>query len=250
MRKTVNMIKAITTSILLLSLILINSLSAQLEIGTDYNSSYIWRGFDLNPREKPILAPWLAYNLGNTGLYVEAYGIFSFQDKEVNEFDLTLSYTYSGIKKIQLTGGIIHYGWYFAEDFQFNKDTSHEIFLQVEVTDLPVSPSFNIYYDFTNGDGFYAELEAEFFFQALKSFGINAYGSLGYNGGQWLPDDTDTGFSDLNLKFEFPISLGDLQITPFVQGTLVLLEVIGHKSYFFWGLSLCLFPGLSAAKSL
>ena len=156
----------------------------------------------------------------------------------MNEFDFTLSYTYTGFKKIQLTGGIIHYGWYFAEDFQFNKDTSHEIFVQVEMVELPVSPSFNIYYDFTNGDGFFAEIEAEFCHQIWEEFGVSIYGSLGYNGGQWLPEEADPGLSDLNLKINFPISIDQLQITPFVQGTFVLLEAISHKSYFLGGLSL------------
>lgn len=243
MRKTENIIKAITTSIFLLAVMLLNSLYAQLEFGAEYNSSYIWRGFDLNPREKPILTPWLAYNLGETGLYLEVCGIFSFQDKEINEFDFTLSYTYSGFKKIQFTGGIIHYGWYFAEDFQFNKDTSHEIFVQIEMLDLPVSPSFNVYYDFTNGDGLYTELEAELSFQVWKTFGINIYGSLGYNAGQWLPEEADPGFSDLNLKINFPTPLDQLQITPFVQETFVLLEALGRKSYFLFGLSMSCFFG-------
>ncbi|MBN2246512.1 MAG: hypothetical protein JW755_11780 [Candidatus Aminicenantes bacterium] len=238
MRNTINISKTITTSILLLILIFINPLYAQLEIGTEYNSSYIWRGFDLNPRKKPILSPWLAYNLDNTGIYMELCGIFSFQDKELNEFDFILSYTYPGLKQIQLTGGIIHYGWYFSEDFHFRYDTSHEIFIQIEVIDLPVRPSFNIYYDFTNGDGFYTELEAEHSFQVWKTFGINVYGSLGYNAGQWLPKEADPGFSDLNLKIEFPVSIGSLQIKSFVQETFVLLEALGRKSYFFWGLSL------------
>ena len=214
-----------------------------MEIGTEYNSSYIWRGFDLNPRKKPILTPWLAYNLGQTGLYQEACGVFSFQDKEVNEFDLTLSYTYSGLKRIQLTGGIIHYAWYFAEDFQFRYDTSHEVFIRIKIVDLPIIPSLNVYYDFTNGDGFYIELESEFSPQIWKEFGVNIYGSLGYNGGQWLAEEADPGFSDLNLKINVPLSLGRFQITPFVQETFVLLEAIGRKSYFLYGLSMSCFFG-------
>lgn len=185
MRKSKNNRNAVVNSILLLILILANPIYAQLEIGTEYNSSYIWRGFDLNPREKPILSPWLAYNWGNTGLYleVEVCDIFSFQDKDVNEVDFILSYTYSGFKKIQLTGGIIHYGWYFTEKFQFNNDTSHEIFVQAEIVDLPIAPSLNVYYDFTNGDGFYVEQEAEFHLQIWKDSGVRTYGSLGYNAG-------------------------------------------------------------------
>lgn len=241
MRKSKINRNALVNSILLLVLILAYPIYAQLEMGIEYTSSYIWRGFDLNPREKPILTPWFVYNLGQTGLYLETCGIFSFQDKEVNEFDFTLAYTYSGFKQIQLTGGIIHYGWYFAEDFQFQYDTSHEIFVQAKIIDLPITPTLNLYYDFTNGDGFYAELEAEFGFLIWKEFGVNAYGSLGYNGGQWLPKDAGPGFSDLNLKINFPLSIGRLQINPFIQETFVLLEAIGRKSYFLWGLSLYYF---------
>jgi hypothetical protein len=243
MKKTKSIGNAVAKSILLFSLILTFPLYGQLEIGNEYNSSYIWRGFDLNPREKPILTPWLAYNLGQTGLYLEACGVFSFQDKEVNEFDFTLSYTYSGFKRIQLTGGIIHYGWYFAEDFQFRYDTSHEVFFRTKIVDLSIIPSLNVYYDFTNGNGFYIELEAEFSHQIWKEFGVSIDGSLGYNGGQWLAEEADPGFSDLNLKINVPLSIDRFQITPFVQETIVLLEAIGRKSYFFFGLSMSYFFG-------
>jgi len=181
--------------------------------------------------------------LGQTGLHMEACGIFSFQDKEVNEFDLVLSFTYPRFKKVQFTGGIIHYGWYFAEDFQFHYDTSHEIFVKAKIVDLPVTPSLNVYYDFTNGDGFYFELEAEFLLQIWKKLGVSAYVSLGYNGGQWLTEEASPGLSDLNLKIDFPISIGRFQITPFIQETFVLLEAIGRKSYFLFGLSMSYYFG-------
>ena len=243
MKKIKNIKNILTLILLLLGVIPVHPLLAQLDIGIEYSSSYIWRGFDLNPREKPILTPWLAYNLGQTGIHLEACGIFSFQDKEINEFDFILSYTYPGFKQIQLTGGIIHYGWYFAEDFQFKYDTSHEVFFQAKIIDLPITPSLNVYYDFTNGDGFYAELEAKFGFQIWKEFGVSTYGSLGYNGGQWLAEEVDPGFSDLNLKIDFPISIGRILATPFIQKTYVLLEAIGRKSYFLYGLSMSYFFG-------
>jgi hypothetical protein len=223
---------------LLLAVVLVRPARAQLEVGVEYSSSYVWRGFDLNPKEKPILVGGAAYGFGRTGIALEAWGIFSFADREVNEFDLVLSYTYPGLKSVELTGGLIHYGWYFAEDFRFRYDTSHEAFLRAVLTVLSFQPSLEVFYDFTNGDGLYARLGAEQSFHLWKTLGLKVRGSLGYNGGQWLAEEAEPGFSDLNLSLELPVRLGNLRLVPFFHETFVLLEAIGRRSYPIYGLAL------------
>jgi hypothetical protein len=236
--KNPRFLTALGAASLLLAAVLVRPARAELEVGVEYSSSYIWRGFDLNPNQRPIVVGGAAYGFGRTGIALEAWGIFSFADREVNEFDLVLSYTYPGLKSVELTGGLIHYGWYFAEDFRFGYDTSHEAFLRAVLTGLPFRPSLEVFYDFTNGDGLYARLGAEQSFRLWKMLGLRVRGSLGYNGGQWLAEGAEPGFSDLDLGLELPVGLGRLRLVPFFRETFVLLKAIGRRSYSVYGLAL------------
>ncbi len=220
-------------------ILLLNSsaLQAQFSTSMDYSSSYIWRGFDLNPTKKPVLQPSIGYEFGRSGLNLKIWGSFSFYDKEANEFRLIFSYAYSGLKNIALSGGLIHYGWYFAEDFDFGYDTSHEVFVRARMLEIPLEPALTVFYDFTNGKGFYILLQAESSFRFTKSLGASLWGSLGYNGGQWLAEGADPGLSDCDLGLDIPVSLGKFDIVPFFRTTFVLLDAIGKKTYFWYGLS-------------
>jgi len=205
-----------------------------------YLSSYIWRGFDLNPRHWPVVQPSVFFKFGDSGLALQMKGIFSFHDREVNEFNGVLSYSLTVRDAVRLTGGLIHYGWYFSEDFSFGYDTSHEIFISTAFPTVPLHPALTLYYDFHNGDGLYVELKAGHFFPLRKWLGIRASGTLGYNGGQWLTDRADSGLSDLDLMVEIPVKLGPVSLTPFIRYTSVLLEAIGKESFPRYGLTISL----------
>ena len=94
------------------------------------------------------------------------------------------------------------------------------------------------YYDFANGDGLYLDLRAEHAFRIGDVLGVRILGSIGYNGGQWLAEETSSGFSDLNYGIDFPVSLGPFRIVPFVRHTTVLLDAPGGTAYFRYSLSL------------
>jgi len=113
----------------------------------DFSSRYIWRGFDLNPQNKPVLQPSITYSFGDSGLAVNVWGSFSFENKELNELDLTLSYDFSISEKLSLSIGFIHYGWYFGEVFSFEDDTTQELFVSVGFPKILFSPNISLYYD-------------------------------------------------------------------------------------------------------
>ncbi|MFC2162031.1 hypothetical protein ACFLRX_10315, partial [Acidobacteriota bacterium] len=153
----------------------------------------------------------------------------SFVNKDLNEFDLTLSYVTDLSRDVSLTGGFIHYGWYFANNFKFNENTSQEVFLSIESPTVFLHPSLSVYYDFTSGEGIYLLLGINHSVPLFQKLGAKLSASLGYNGGQWLVKETDPGFSDLNFGLTLPVKNGQFQVSAFTNYTIVLLDAIGKK---------------------
>jgi uncharacterized protein (TIGR02001 family) len=226
------------TVLLCLLGLLCTNLKADIQFQADLVSRYIWRGFDLNPYKKPVFQPSMTYEFGKGGLSLDVWMSFSFVNKELNETNLTLAYTRKLTDQFSLKAGLIHYGWYFAPNFRFEDDTSHEVFAGVEMPEIVLRPAVTIFYDFTNGDGFYALLETEYSFQPVTFLETSLFASLGYNGGQWLAKETDPGFSDLNIGISLACAWKEFRIIPFANYTIVLLEAIGKENHFWFGISL------------
>ncbi len=214
------------------------NLKAEVVHQVDVASRYIWRGFDLNPHKKPVIQPSIDFAFGQSGFSLNLWSSISFVSKDLNEFDLTLSYTTDLSKDVSLAAGLIHYAWYLAENFKFEDDTSHEVFLSIESLTVFLHPSLSIYYDFTAGDGIYFLLEIGHSFPLFEKLGADLSASLGYNGGQWLAEESDTGFSDLNFGLTLPFQTGPFQIAAFANYTIVLLDAIGEENHFWFGISL------------
>jgi uncharacterized protein (TIGR02001 family) len=213
-------------------------LSADFYFQADFATRYIWRGFDLNPYKKPVLQPSIEYSLGNSGLSLDLWMSFSFENKELNETDLTLTYSGKLSEQFSFKAGLIHYGWYFAPNFRFEDDTSHEIFASLGMPEIVFQPEVTIFYDFTTGDGLYILLETGYSCEPVSSLKTSLSASLGYNGGQWLAEETDPGFSDLNIGLSLAYAWNDFQIIPFANYTFVLLEAIGKENHFWFGISM------------
>jgi uncharacterized protein (TIGR02001 family) len=208
----------------------------------DFVSRYIWRGFDLNPEKEPVFQPSLEYEFGESGLSMNLWMSFSFVNKELNETDLTLSYTQRLLEKFSLQAGLIHYAWYFTPHFQFEDDTSHEIFAGLGMPEVFFQPAVTLFYDFTNGDGIYVLMESEYSFEPMRDVETSIHASLGYNGGQWLPEGEEPGFSDLNIGVSLSYALNAFRILPFANYTFVFLDAIGKQNHFWVGISLIYHP--------
>jgi len=214
------------------------NLKAEVVYQVDAASRYIWRGFDLNPHKKPVIQPSIDFAFGQSGFSLKLWSSISFVSKDLNEFDLTLSYATDLSKDVSLAAGLIHYAWYLAENFKFEDDTSHEVFLSIESLTVFLHPSLSIYYDFTAGDGIYVLLEIGHSFPLFEKLGADLSASLGYNGGQWLAEGSDPGFSDLNFGLTLPFQTGPFQISAFANYTIVLLDAVGEENHFWFGISL------------
>lgn len=213
------------------------TLLAEFSFKADLASRYIWRGFDLNPYKKPVLQPEVDYSFGDSGVAINLWASFSFERKETHEVDITLSYSRLISKKFLFRAGLIHYAWHFVENFRFKDDTSQEVFLAAKHMELFLCPSITAFYDFTNGDGLYVLFQTEYSLKLLSSVRADFLVSLGYNGGQWLAEGVDPGFSDLNFGYSIPFDIGNLQIAHFANYTIVLLDAIGRENHLWCGIS-------------
>lgn len=213
-------------------------LSAEVCYQVDSASRYIWRGFDLNPPKKPVIQPSIDIVFGESGLSLNLWSSVSFVSRKLNEFDMTLTYATSISKDVSMEAGLIHYAWYFTENFKFKDDTSHEFFLSLGLQDFILTPVLSIFYDFTVGDGIYIQLEIDHSFRLSKKFSADFTVSLGFNGGQWLAEGVDPGFSDLNFGLALPFETGRFHFSAFANYTIVLLNSIGKENHFWFGLSL------------
>jgi len=213
-------------------------LRADFSFKTDIVSRYIWRGFDLNPYKKPGIQPSVSYEFGSSGLSANIRANISLENRDFQEIDLTLSYAVKFSEQLLLKAGLIHYGWYFSQDFVFEDDTTQEVFLSAYFKGLYVDPALTFFYDFTNGDGWYALFEADYYLDLWEYIGSEFYFSLGYNGGQWLAEGVDPGFSDMNLGLALPIRAGRFTLKLFARYTFVLLDAIGKDNHFWNGISL------------
>lgn len=212
-------------------------MNAGTQFGLDFNSRYMWRGFDLNPNNKPVLQPSVTFTLGDSGLAVNFWGSIAFGNKTLHETDITLSYDFSNLKNVSLSVGFIHYGWYFSDDFKFKDNTTQEFYITAGLPKVPLNPTLSLYYDINNGDGFYAALAIGHGLKLTESVSLDLSASLGYNGGQWIEE---SGFSNLDFGVSVPLRLDKTTISPFLGVTIILLDEVnpGVDNEIFAGVSL------------
>jgi uncharacterized protein (TIGR02001 family) len=225
----------LTAMLCFILLFSINLFSKDFSYQLDINSSYIWRGWDINPVKKPVIQPSITYVVGDTGFALNLWTSFSFEDSELNEIDFTASYDFKTSDNLSLSAGFIHYGWYFAENFKFKKNTTQELYLTAGFPKVFLTPSISVYYDINNGDGLYVVGGISYGLAVAEKLNVDLSASLCYNGGQWLDDDS--GFSDLNFGISFPFSLEKVNVSASAHYTIVLLDSLGDTNYFWVGLS-------------
>ncbi len=225
--------------IILLLIIFTCSLTvfASLEFNIGASSYYIWRGFDLNPENELMLVPYANLILGESGLSLTGLGYYAFDEKELREVDVTLTYTFKPLRRLRVKLGYTEYRFFNIPDPLFLRSDSRETFISMGLPWTFLQPELTAYYDFGAGDGLYFKFRLQHTIPLLKFIRIELYSSLGYNAGQWLPAGAKTGFSDFNFTTMLPIKLGKLFIIPFTSYTAVLLDSIGSSRHFWYGVT-------------
>ena len=107
--------------------------------------------------------------------------------KDLNETDLTLSYTYV-IDKLSLTGGYIYYGTDYTAE-------TEEVFVTASY-DMLLNPTLSVYRDINEYGGTYFNLSIAHSFPVYKEITLDLGASAGYFAGSddyWKTYDSATG---------------------------------------------------------
>lgn len=207
----------------LLSLVLVANMAAAASFQLDYMNRYIWRGFDLNPDNHYVIQPSVNFTFPESNWSINLWYSYSAEDKNLNETDVTFNYDFPGTKGVAVSAGIVHYGWYSADNFDADANTTIETYLTLSWEESPLSPSFSLYHDCKNGNGLYAQLSLSKEFAVSKKQNIELSSSIGYNQKQWI---SKSGFSDVSATVSYPIKQGKNTITPFAGISWPLLKDI------------------------
>ena len=207
----------------------------------DLVSRYIWRGFDLLPGNHAAIQPSLAVDLGKSGFALGIWSSFALAQrdvfKRVDEIDVTLSYEFKLSPGWELTAGFTNYGYWFADNFKFRDNTSQEVYATVAGTDLPLSPTLSVYYDFNLGSGLYITVSGSHELKISEKVGMEVGGLIGFNSRQYIDQ---TGFSDIDLYVRVPLALGRLTLTPSLNVMIPLLTEVNEDTEIWFGFSAAL----------
>ncbi len=233
--------KRIVPSVLICLAIATPPMSGAVSGQIDLASRYIWRGFDLLPDNHAAIQPSLTYDLGESGFSLNFWGSFALEQrrefKSSDEIDVTLAYAFKMPQGWELTVGLIHYGYWFVENFNFKDNTSQEVYASVAGTDLPLSPQFSVYYDFNLGSGFYVTLGGSHELALSEKASLELGGMIGFNSRQYIDK---TGFSDIDLYAKVPLTMGKLTLTPSLNVMIPLLDEVNEDVEIWFGFSAAL----------
>ncbi|MCS7215898.1 MAG: hypothetical protein RMI30_01995 [Thermodesulfovibrio sp.] len=157
---------------------------------------YVFRGYELSS-SSVIIQPsvTLSYkgfslnywgNLDTDQKETQSFKPKKVGSKELNENDITLSYTHS-FGKLSLTGGYIYYGTKYT-------DETEEVFLSASY-DIFSKPTLTIYRDISSYPGTYVNLSFSHSFEVYKDITLDLAASFGYFKGDnnyWRTYDSNT----------------------------------------------------------
>jgi len=233
--------KRIISLLLVFLAIAIHPLPGAVAGQVDLVSRYVWRGFDLLPANHAAIQPSLTFDLGESGFSLNVWGSFALAQRGVfkyaDEIDVTLSYDFKMPEGWELSAGFTHYGYWFAEDFSFKDATSQEVYATVARTDLPLSPTLSVYYDFNLGSGLYVTLSGSHELKVSEKARVEAGGLIGFNSRQYIDK---TGFSDIDFYVKTPLQVGKLTLTPSLNVMIPLMDEVNEDVEIWFGFSAAL----------
>ena len=213
-------------------------------IQADLVSRYIWRGFVLLPDNHAAIQPSLSIDLGESGFSLNVWSSFALAQRGVfkysDEIDVTLSYAFKMPEGWELTAGFTNYGYWFADDFKFKDNTSQEVCATIAKTDLPLSPTLSVYYDFNLGSGLYVTLGGSHELKINEKVSLEVGGLIGFNSKQYIDK---TGFSDIDLYAKLPLTVGKLTLAPSLNVMIPLLDEVNEDTEIWFGFSAAISSG-------
>jgi len=184
--KKLNMILAA----LVLAIIVATPALAAIEVEGDayvgYFDKYLWRGYDLSGGLPVVqggvnlsakgftLGYWT--NIQTKTDDVDNDGANDFTGGDATETDITIDYTFSPVDMVSVSIGNI---WYALDGFEDTK----EAYLGVAL-DLPLSPSFKVYYDYDmcKEDGLFYTASVGHSLDIMDKLNLSLGALISYNG--------------------------------------------------------------------
>ncbi|MCP4214364.1 MAG: hypothetical protein GY765_06890 [bacterium] len=230
--------KKIAVLMIVLALIGLQNVYAGLTYEVGFVTSYVWRGFDMYPKNKPAIQPSITYQVGKSGFSINMWASFAMSDreelKELEEIDFTLNYDFQLSENVALSVGMINYGFYWIDDYTFKDGNTQEFYVTAGLPKMIFNPSISVYLDINLGDGLYIALSGGHSFKLSEKTNLELSATLGYNGKQWMDE---SGISDLNFSAALPLTVGKFSIAPSINYTHVFLEPLyreGDKKEKLW----------------
>jgi hypothetical protein len=201
-------------------------------------SRSVWRGFDLLPDNRPAIQPGVTFEFADSGFSLDLWGSFALADRAVlqdaDEIDVTLAYAFEPAPGWELSGGLICYGFWFADDFSFKDNLSLEVFATIAATGLPLAPTLTAYYDFRLGRGFYVSLGGGHEIKLNETATLELGGLIGFNGGLYIER---SAFSNIDAHARLALTAGKVTLAPSLHVMFPLLEEINEETEIWFGLS-------------
>lgn len=225
-----NNTKLALSAALLGALVAAPAAHAQVTVGTDLVSHYVWRGYDLADGG-PLVQPWVMIQAGKTGLSGFAWTSYALSDRDrvtgsggarsdLDEIDAVVRYD-RPVGPAVLTAGAVHIGWYntaAVDEYPSEETSTWETFAGVGFPALPLAPTVTAYYDHNMGDGWYFNLTGGQAIPGTEKIGVplNVSYSVGYMDQNWRPE---AGFSDITVGVGSAFNFGKLSVAPSVSYT-------------------------------
>jgi uncharacterized protein (TIGR02001 family) len=166
--------------------------AAEVTVGTDVISSYVWRGITLTA--DPVVQP--SVDIAHpSGFGLNVWGNFDlgdddgvYEENQFSEIDISLSYTLD-LDPLSITVGYIEYVYPGAfEVHEITGEIEHvkadrEVFVGTSAELLPgLTLDVTAYYEFETVKDIYAIAELAYAMDLTDALSLSVYGSIGYAG--------------------------------------------------------------------
>ncbi len=212
-------------------------------------SAYVWRGQVIS--KDFVLQPSLTVAKG--GFAINWWGNFNLEDNatghaaEFSEHDIGVSYsTVCPLTGANLTLGVVNYDFpnVLEETAGGNvslQNNTREVYLMAAFSDVLLSPTLSVYYDFKEADGFYGSLGISHDVELTEKASLSLAASLGAADSNWdkfyYDEDTSAGLNDVTVSASIPMAVSDsLTLTPGVSYSSLLDDArsaVQNNGYYF-----------------
>lgn len=202
--------------------------AAEVTVGADVVSSYVWRGITLNA--DPVIQPSVAIE-HPSGLALEIWSNFdlgdddgAYAERQFSEIDFDLSYT-ADLDMVSVTLGYIEYTFPGLgvlvgdeeEGFDMQASADREIYLGVGAELVPgLDLGLTVYQNLATSDGTYVVLGAEYGYEVADGLTLALGGTIAY-GAEGATAGGEAGMHDYSITLSGAYEVAEgLELSAFV----------------------------------